>query len=222
MPGIGAAGARAGHSRAKQKIGKNRADWVQANSIKLASDEVRIRTIFAKYDTNSSEALEFDQLKAFLSDLLKENQTEKSKKSGEEHLDFASHSEVSDEDVNFILLTCDKDKSKSIKKTEVLFALKVWTTYLDHQVKIDEAFKKFDTDKSNSLDKEQLRACLEELNSGEPVTDEEVEHVMTKGDVLGDGVLRRIEFLVALAAWYASAEVKQEKAAVSSACCTVQ
>jgi Ca2+-binding EF-hand superfamily protein len=196
----------------KQAVGKKRADWVQTHSLQLAADEVKIKAIFTKYDVNTSEALEFEQLKAFLTDVVTDQTI-----SGVS-LPKNISVDVQDEDVKFILLTCDKDKSSSIKKSEVLFAIKVWTTYLEKKASIDDVFTKYDTDKSNSLDMEQLRSCLQELNNGEPVSDEEVKHVMTKGDVLGDGVLRRIEFLVALAAWYASAEVRDEKKAMSSMC----
>lgn len=193
---------------AASRLGKERADWIQTQSIKLASDEVKIQQIFEKYDTNKSNALEFDQLKAFLSDTVSSSE-DKQKVI------------VTDEDVRFILLTCDKSKERSISKEEVLYALKVWTAYLDHQASIDRAFEKFDTDKSNSLDKEQLRAYLQELNSGEPVSDADVDHVMQKGDILENGVLHRIELRVAVAAWYANAEVKKEKASIS-ACCVLQ
>jgi Ca2+-binding EF-hand superfamily protein len=222
MPGAAGAGAAAAR-RKQSRLGKERADWIQTQSIKLASDQVKIQQIFEKYDTNKSNALEFDQLKAFLSDTCAgtvdavSSAVEHSKRKSEDKQKVI----VTDEDVRFILLTCDKSKEGSVSKEEVLYALKVWTTYLDHQASIDQAFEKFDTDKSNSLDKEQLRACLQELNSGEPVSDADVDHVMQKGDILENGVLHRIELRVAVAAWYANAEVKQEKASIS-ACCVLQ
>merc|ERR1712224_489316 len=97
---------------AASRLGKERADWIQTQSIKLASDEVKIQQIFEKYDTNNSNALEFDQLKAFLSDTCAgtvdavSSAVKHSKRKSEDKQKVI----VTDEDVRFILLTCDKSK----------------------------------------------------------------------------------------------------------------
>ena len=68
----------------------------------MVRDETKIMSIFHKYDKNKSEQLEPDQLRSFLTDQ-------------------ASEAGVTptDEDVAFILRSCDKDKSGTIKRNEV-------------------------------------------------------------------------------------------------------
>ena len=71
-------------------------------NIQMVRDETKIMSIFHKYDKNKSEQLEPDQLRSFLTDQ-------------------ASEAGVTptDEDVAFILRSCDKDKSGTIKRNEV-------------------------------------------------------------------------------------------------------
>jgi len=52
---------------------------------------------------------------------------------------------------------------------------------------LEAAFNQLDTDKSGYLDKEELKRFM--LGCGEPLSDAEVEELLTYGDTNGDGVI---------------------------------
>ena len=73
---------------------------------------------------------------------------------------------------------------------------------------VDETFRKYDTDKSNSLDSAELKHVMQDLReqagNQDPVTDEEVKYVIGVADEKGDGKIDRLEIMkltYAVAAW---------------------
>eukprot|EP00929_Paragymnodinium_shiwhaense_P047747 TRINITY_DN24218_c0_g1_i1.p1 TRINITY_DN24218_c0_g1~~TRINITY_DN24218_c0_g1_i1.p1 ORF type:complete len:233 (-),score=41.00 TRINITY_DN24218_c0_g1_i1:446-1057(-) len=91
-------------------------------------------------------------------------------------------------------------------KNEFLSALHMWRTY-QNSFQDDDAwgsqmFGKYDKDDNGTLTKPELKLFLTDLNSGQDVTEEDVEWVLAKADVLGSGGISKIELSQALAAWF--------------------
>eukprot|EP00960_Hanusia_phi_P017927 527185-Hanusia_phi.AAC.2 len=66
---------------------------------------------------------------------------------------------------------------------------------------IDEVFEKHDVDKDGSLNRDQLKTLLMELNDNIMPTDEEVKWVLDHADVIGDGVIDKPELMKAISLW---------------------
>jgi len=167
-------------------------------NMRWLEEQKSISKLMRKYDLDKSGDLDRGQLKKMMT---------------ETHTNGCGQ-EPSDEEVEFVLKVADKSKSDSITREEVMLAMQVWSTYCAKKSEIDTAFDNFDSDKSGSLSKEQLKNYLVHLNDNEPVDDEDVEFVFTMADVMGDGVISKPELLRATALWYSQCKKK-------SSCCTV-
>eukprot|EP00283_Hemiselmis_rufescens_P009640 CAMPEP_0173431860 /NCGR_PEP_ID=MMETSP1357-20121228/9861_1 /TAXON_ID=77926 /ORGANISM="Hemiselmis rufescens, Strain PCC563" /LENGTH=233 /DNA_ID=CAMNT_0014396385 /DNA_START=203 /DNA_END=901 /DNA_ORIENTATION=+ len=78
-------------------------------------------------------------------------------------------------------------------------------SYLAYQEtchEINAVFKKFDTDSSGSLDREQLKEVLTALNDGGAPADEELDYVLKRADVIGSGTITKPELAMAISLWY--------------------
>ncbi|EEQ98761.1 calmodulin-4, putative [Perkinsus marinus ATCC 50983] len=118
----------------------------------------------------------------------------------------------------------DTDGTDAIGQEEVLYALKVWNTYRHAKGQIREYFNKYDLSRDGCLDRDELKLFLMDLNDGfkartatPAVSNEEVDWVFTKADVLGHGKIHEVEFLSAVSAWYANVEDKEDE----RCCCIV-
>jgi Ca2+-binding EF-hand superfamily protein len=109
---------------------------------------------------------------------------------------------VSDEAVAYVLALSDADHSDSIEPEEVVAAVTIWCTLHQQQDEIDASFDEFDVDRSGKLSREQVRAVLQKLNDGLPVTWTEVDWTIESADANGDGSLDRQELRAAVACWY--------------------
>lgn len=165
--------------------------------------EIRmLEQTFKRYDTNKSGKLEKDSMKRLLTDF--DNTT-------------PPGTEPSEEELMFIIKLCDDRCSNgSIDRSELKQAIISWRNYTKMRESMQEALEKHDASKSGTLNKEELKAYLTTLNKGLPVEDTEVDAVMAKADVLGNGVITTPELMMATCQWYTLVD---EKKAIS--CCTV-
>merc|ERR1711972_1284015 len=104
----------------------------------------------------------------------------------------------------------DKEATGSLNEEEFKTSIMCWQAYLDMFAEDDSygtvMFRKFDTDGSGALNREQLRAYLQEMNGGETVTDEDVNYVLANADVMGDGQIAKIELCEATSVWWMKME----------------
>merc|ERR1712110_263357 len=115
-------------------------------------------------------------------------------------------------------------------------AVEAWECYVKEfkpgqadENSIAKAFEYYDTDKTGKLDFDQLKALMAALEAGRTkragrvVSDIDVEWLMSKADILGDGQLSGKEFHLALCAWYQKlVAIDEEVIGVGGqACCTV-
>merc|ERR1712113_1326128 len=82
------------------------------------------------------------------------------------------------------------------------------------KVKINKIIKKYDTNKTGKLEKEQFIKLMTDIDDfspkGQPPTDEQVEFVLRTADKAGDGAINADELEEALACWTTFTEHRAE------------
>eukprot|EP00440_Ansanella_granifera_P057195 gb/GFBE01061999.1/.p1 GENE.gb/GFBE01061999.1/~~gb/GFBE01061999.1/.p1 ORF type:complete len:207 (+),score=49.47 gb/GFBE01061999.1/:1-621(+) len=164
--------------------------------------KVALKRVIRAYDTNKSGKLERDQVIQLLTD------SDSSTPPG---------TPPSDGQVDFIFKMFDKAGDQAIDANELEELLACWTTYVKHGAEFEETMAKYDVSNTGTLSREEVKAYLTDLNGGVAVTDEELDLVMKEADVLGDGVLNKMELQRATAMWYGYVERKN-----STCCCSLQ
>merc|ERR1719379_657284 len=76
---------------------------------------------------------------------------------------------------------------------------------MDKRVELTKLFRKYDTNKSGKLEREQIIQILTDIDfstpEGTPPTQDELDFIVKVGDRSGDGCIERKEFENALIAW---------------------
>jgi Ca2+-binding EF-hand superfamily protein len=160
----------------------------------------KIKPIFERYDASKTGTLSKVELKQLLQEL--------------------ETREVTDDEVAFVLRMADKRPPEGeLGMLELMDALKSWQCYMEEFSPPDSfgnrMFEKYDTDRTGKLSREQLKNLLVELNEPHPVSEEDVDWVMGKADMLGDGQIHKMEFLQAHAAWFQKQSEQQAEADVA-------
>lgn len=142
---------------------------------------------WTKYDTNNSGQLERDQLKTLLTDL------DSTTPPGTPPTDI---------ELQYILQVADARRNGAINKEEIANALAAWFTYKKYAPQLDRIMAKYDQSGTGGLSKGEVKKWLVDLNKGNPVSDDEAEHIVKQCDVVDTGDLRRVELLLALQTWF--------------------
>ena len=148
--------------------------------------EDNLKLLMRVYDTNNSGKLESDQLKVVMQKLNNDND------------------EVTDEEVNWLMDTCDVSNDGGIRKEELYAAIAWWEHYRISRPKLESIVKKYDTSKTGTLGKGEIQKVLEHLNDNHPVAKEEATAILELCDSSKDGCLNTQELLYAIAIWYSS------------------
>ena len=141
----------------------------------MVQEEQKVRELFEKHDSDSSDSLDEAQMKTFM-----EEYVHTIPEYAEKH--------VSDEEVKYVMAIADSLGDGAVEAEEITEAVAVWQSLLGDQDKIAARFDVYDTDKSGDLDKGQVALVLKDLNGGAEVGDEEVDWVMNSAD--GKGPLK--------------------------------
>jgi len=158
--------------------------------------------VLHKYDTNKSGRLETEQVRKLLTDM---------------DYTTAANTPPSEEELEFIMVYAMKRADRpdeGLDKHEVKAAIIEWKLYLKKKVELDAWLEKYDKSQTGKLERPEVKEFLQSLNGGLEVTDEEVDWVMSKGDVVKDDALTKPELLRAVMAWYVIVEKKKS-------CCVV-
>eukprot|EP01043_Picozoa_sp_COSAG02_P025684 COSAG02_NODE_1451_length_12556_cov_3.624258_13_plen_359_part_01 len=114
------------------------------------------------------------------------------------------------ENIRFVLSCSDQHGMHSdVAVAEVTKALAVWRCLRRQDAKIDEYFRRFDTNNSGVLERNQVRNFLTEMNEGIPVSWQETDWTIEAADMDGSETLARTELLAALAWWYVNVDKAQ-------------
>ena len=143
--------------------------------MRVVQEEQKVRELFEKHDSDSSDSLDEAQMKTFM-----EEYVHTIPEYAEKH--------VSDEEVKYVMAIADSLGDGAVEAEEITEAVAVWQSLLGDQDKIAARFDVYDTDKSGDLDKGQVALVLKDLNGGAEVGDEEVDWVMNSAD--GKGPLK--------------------------------
>merc|ERR1712216_621202 len=108
--------------------------------------------------------------------------------------------------VELIFRMADINGDAAISTEELGYALRAWHAYLAEKDFFIETLDKRDKSGNGSLEPDEMKTFLTELNGGVEVTMDEVEWVMEEADYVRDGSISKLEMLVCVASWYASAE----------------
>mmetsp|Transcript_9405 Transcript_9405/g.21381 ORF Transcript_9405/g.21381 Transcript_9405/m.21381 type:complete len:196 (-) Transcript_9405:177-764(-) len=165
-------------SREARKRAKERDD---------AERKARARQIFASFDKDSSGALSSKEVSQMLTQL-------------------GDGTPPTEAELAFIMHTSDtRPPAGHLGAEEFASALSSWRCY---QSEFSEPtsmgyvmFERHDTDKTGWLNRAQLKGLLADLK-GEPISDVDVEWVMSKGDIMKDNKISKLEFKMVVAAWF--------------------
>jgi len=181
----------------------------RAEAIAKAKAEAKeISELMKKYDTNNTGKLEKGQLAVLMRDL-------------------NNGSDPSNEEVNWVMFKADTSKGArnfGVDSDELMCAIRTWKGYLDNKDYLDKTFEKYDTNKSGSLEREQLKALMTDLVEGDnpAPNDKEVSKVLYEADRKDgsmDGSINKTELMYAISLWYNMIEEKRKKR--SSMCCVI-
>jgi len=184
----------------------------------------RCARLFLKHDTDKTGNLSRDQVTAMMKEV-------------------NNGTDPSPDEVEFIMRMARSPKppleALGIRQFEI--AVEAWECYVKEfkpetsstdEDSIRMAFEYYDTDKSGKLDFDQLKALMSALEGGRTkrapriVSDVDVEWLISKADIVGDGALDGKEFHLALCAWYQHlVRYDEEVIGVSGeeggSCCTI-
>eukprot|EP00656_Telonema_subtile_P043032 TRINITY_DN4929_c0_g1_i1.p1 TRINITY_DN4929_c0_g1~~TRINITY_DN4929_c0_g1_i1.p1 ORF type:complete len:262 (+),score=90.96 TRINITY_DN4929_c0_g1_i1:93-878(+) len=155
---------------------------------KVQSDLQFIDDLFEKYDTSKDGLLEIADMTALITKMNNDKAP-------------------TQEEVDLIVKAVDKRDGNvdgKIDKGELKEALLEWRNYNEHSAFIEGKFSLYDTDFSGSLDRNQLKVLLTDLNEGHAVADRELDLVINYSDkgAFKDGCIDKTELVSAIAVWF--------------------
>eukprot|EP01061_Rhynchopus_euleeides_P015434 TRINITY_DN2635_c0_g1_i1.p1 TRINITY_DN2635_c0_g1~~TRINITY_DN2635_c0_g1_i1.p1 ORF type:complete len:241 (+),score=64.13 TRINITY_DN2635_c0_g1_i1:69-791(+) len=169
-----------------------------AEARKKRSDDIRARKdakverVMRNFDFDGSGQLEKSELKAVMESL-------------------NDGMSVTEEEVEWLLTTCDGDKNAAIDKEEIYDAISWWEHYRSCKDRLSMIVRKYDTSGNGVLELDELVQVLTHLNDDRPVDRSEAQVVMKICDASRDGKLNPQELLYAISVWYAAHDQEVSK-----------
>ncbi|GMH81430.1 hypothetical protein TrST_g12008 [Triparma strigata] len=182
------------HAHAAQR-GKRRAALeakMHIYEVKIQGSSSTWKPLMDSFDTDGTGTLDANQLKQIL-------------KLWNEGID------PSDEQVAFIISIADKSGQGSVNIDELGCAAGTWMALKDDQPFINETMAKYDTDKSGSLNKDQVKLMMTDLNDGIAPDDETVDLLISVADHSKTGEINRTEVRKAVQEWYGMAALMNDR-----------
>jgi Ca2+-binding EF-hand superfamily protein len=71
-----------------------------------------------------------------------------------------------EEEISLLLMGAGHHKQNSVDASEIEYALDLWHSYVTNRPKIEKIFEKYDTDRNQKLEFDQLVRYLTDLNEG--------------------------------------------------------
>lgn len=170
-----------------------------------AGRKIKLMRIIKKYDTNQTGQLEKEQVTNLLTDM--DTVTQAGTAPDAEELDF-------------VMKFADKAGNNAISLEELQEALDCWMTYVQRRSFFEDKLKKYDASQSGNLTRDECRAYLTDLNEDKALTDEEFDSVFREADVMGNGVINKMELQRVTILWYGY--VEEQAAANASCACSIQ
>lgn len=181
MP-AGAVGAIVGARMARQRndgrrhtVPMPRLSQAEIDEQKRLYETLKLQKILKKYDADHSGKLERNELSQLLMDY-----------------DFSKTPTLpSEEELNLVISVTDpkhaSDSEGAIDLGHLKPALQEWTGYLKMREPLQTAFHEYDVSGTGKLEPLELKEYLKKMNGNKRVSDEEVDWVLSKADISGDG-----------------------------------
>ncbi|CAE8657654.1 unnamed protein product [Polarella glacialis] len=160
----------------------------------------KVKEVLARYGKNGSKFLERAELLELLTDI------DSSTPVG---------TTPSDEEVDFVMKVADVSGDGKINTRELDVAIVCFTTFIEQREVFEAKLKMYDVSQTGTLNRDEVKAYLTDLSGGE-VTETELDMVIKGADVMGDGVINKMELQRATSLWYGFIEERQK-----SACCVL-
>lgn len=71
-----------------------------------------------------------------------------------------------EEEISLLLLAASHRKQDSVDASEIEYVLDLWHSYVTNRANIQTVFEKYDTDRNQKLEFDQLVCYLKDLNGG--------------------------------------------------------
>ena len=110
-----------------------------------------------------------------------------------------------------------KNAKDEITTKDMPMALATVLTLKKDQFKIHELFDKHDADASGCLPREELSPLLSEINDGVQPTDKDIDYILAKCDLDGNGRIERDQVKAAIECWYVLCEERPLPSSVEEA-----
>jgi len=110
--------------------------------------------------------------------------------------------------IDWVMDIADRSGDGKLSLREVEKAISVYAAYLQEREFIDGIFEKYDKNKDQVLDREELTGYCKELNEGVEPTEAEIDWILSRSDKggmtsqAGDGLIGRIELLAVVNEWF--------------------
>jgi len=127
-----------------------------------------------------------------------------------------NNQQPSEYELDFVFKVANARGDGAIHATEMCTLLSCWQNYLASLEEINLHFSVHDPDHTGKLNKEQMWNLLSTISDNHTVTEWEVNWVMSKADILKNGVITKPELRRALALWH------NHLHHADKGCCTLQ
>jgi len=179
--------------------------------------EERLAPLFQKHDADKTNSLDRTQITTLMKEL--------------------NNADPDESEVTFVL-RLGTPPYESLSWRHFTVAMEAWETYVKEfkpgnaagEESMQKLFDIYDTDKTGKLTFEQLFALMRDLESGRTkrapryVSEIDVEWLISKADLIGDGQVSKKEFHLALCAWYSKLAQFDEEVLKGGGgvCCVLQ
>eukprot|EP00301_Raphidiophrys_heterophryoidea_P013380 c20784_g1_i1.p1 GENE.c20784_g1_i1~~c20784_g1_i1.p1 ORF type:complete len:183 (-),score=38.06 c20784_g1_i1:446-994(-) len=165
----------------RQKVPACDADVRKKVTKKHGSDDL-VAQVMKKYDKSKSGDLTMDELGDLLTDL-------------------NGGRRPSPDEIKWLLHAADKSRTGTILIAEIRPAIHEYLIYLHNRPHIEKIYQKYDVSKTGSLDREEFRSVLFQLNQQLPIADEELDWVLEHANLVNPGQVTKFEYLSAVDLW---------------------
>jgi len=186
---VGARMARQRHEGRRHTEPTPRISQADMDEMKAVLEKCKLQSILQKYDADHSGKLERNELSQLLMDY-----------------DFSSNNPrlPSEEELNLIFSVTDPKHSSedSIDLGHLKPALQEWKGYLQMREPLKVVFSEYDVSGTGKLEPCELKEYLKTMNGNKQVSDEEVDWVLSRADISGDGACSSLtELYLATKSW---------------------
>eukprot|EP00927_Polykrikos_kofoidii_P069313 TRINITY_DN64729_c0_g1_i1.p1 TRINITY_DN64729_c0_g1~~TRINITY_DN64729_c0_g1_i1.p1 ORF type:complete len:200 (-),score=44.85 TRINITY_DN64729_c0_g1_i1:56-655(-) len=148
-----------------------------------------VEELFARYDADGNGCLKEHEVSEMLASLNKDS------------------TPPSDSELKFIMKMADtKPPQGMLGQEEFMSAINMWRCYCesfgDDNAWGAKIWAKYNKDGEDSLSRSELKLFLADFNEGEPVSEVDLDWVLSKADVLSTGNITKIEMSQAMGAWF--------------------